>query len=90
MRYWVKDKFTNVCAPLLKIPSSTKYHYWFSLLLDPQYVMELKNINTFHQSENVDTKTLVQKMMLKFYEYIMAAGLSVNQNTPQILVVNNQ
>ena len=41
--------------------------------MDPWYVMEFKDIKNFHQSENVDTKTLVQQMMIKFYEYIMAA-----------------
>ena len=73
MRSWVKDKLANVLAPLLQIPAPTKYHYWFAILLDPWYVMELKDINTFHQSKNIDTKVLVQKMMPKFYEYIMAA-----------------
>ena len=38
----------------------------------------------------MDTKTLVQKMIIKFYEYIMAAELSVNPNTPFILVGNNK
>ena len=52
--------------------------------------MELKYIKTFHQSENVNTKTLFQQMMTKLYEYIMAAKLSVHRNTPQILVGNNQ
>ena len=51
--------------------------------------MELKDIKTFHQSKNIDTKVLVQKMMPKFYEYIMAAELAVHPNTPQILVSNN-
>ena len=27
IRYWVKDKLTNVLTPLLKIPASTKYYY---------------------------------------------------------------
>ena len=71
MRYRVKEKLTNVLAPLLKITAPKKYHYWFALFLDPGYVMELKDIKTFHQSENVDTKTLVHHMMPKFYEYIM-------------------
>ena len=52
--------------------------------------MELKDIKTFYQSENVDTKTLFQKIMPKLYEYIMDAELAVNPNTPQILVGNNQ
>ena len=62
----------------------------FALFLDPRYVMELKYINTFHQSENVDTKTPVQQIMPKFYEYIMAAELAVNPETPQILVSNKE
>ena len=90
MRSRVKEKLTNVLAPLLQIPAPTKYHYWFTLFLDPQYVMELKDIKTFHQSKNMDTKVLVQKMILKFFECIMAAELSVNQNSPQILVRNNE
>ena len=53
MWYRVKDKLTSVLVPLLKIPAPTKYHYWFALLLGPWYVMELKDIKTFHQSENV-------------------------------------
>ena len=82
MRSQVKDKLTNVLAPLLQIPAPTKYHYWFALFLEPRYVMDLKDINTFHQSKNIDTKLLVQKMMPKFYEYIMAAELAVHPNTP--------
>ena len=49
MKYRVKDKLTNVRAPLIQIPVPTKDHYWFSLFLDPRYVMELKDINTFHR-----------------------------------------
>ena len=52
--------------------------------------MEIKDIKTFHQSENMDTKALVQQMMPKFYEYIMAVEPSVHPNTPQILVRNNE
>ena len=52
--------------------------------------MDLKDIKTFHQSENVDTKTLVQHMIPKFYEYIMDAELAANPNTPQKLVGNNK
>ena len=52
--------------------------------------MELKDINTFHQSENVDTKTLVHQMMPKFYEYIMATELAANPNTTHILVGTNK
>ena len=87
---WVKDMLTNVLAPLLQMTAPTKYHYWSAIILDPRYVMEIKDIKTFHQSENVDTKTLVQHMMPNFYEYIMAAELSVHKNTPLILVGNNQ
>ena len=64
----VKYKITNVLAPLLQIPEPTTYHYWFALFLDPRFAMELKDIKTFHQSKNVDTKVLVQKMMPNLYE----------------------
>ena len=86
MRSWVKYKLTNILVPLLQIPEPTKYHYWFALFLDPPYVTELTDIKTFHQSKNNDTKVLVQMMMPKLYEYIMAAELAVHPNTPHILV----
>ena len=85
-RYRLNDKLKNFLAPLLRIPEPTKYHYWFALFLDPWYVMELKDIKTFHQSKNVDTKSLVQQMMPNFYEYIMAVEIAVHPNTPQIPV----
>ena len=56
MCHQVKDKPTNVLASLMNIPAPKKYHYWFALLLDPWYAMELKYIKTFHQSENVENK----------------------------------
>ena len=74
MQSRVKEKLTNVFAPLLQIPAPTKYHYWLALFLDPRYVMEIKDIKTFHQSENVNTKTLVQQMIPNLYGYIMDAG----------------
>ena len=52
--------------------------------------MEIKDTKTFYQSENMDTKKLVQQMITKFYEYIMSAELSVYTNTPQILVGKNE
>ena len=73
MRSREKDKLTNVLAPLIQVPAPTKYHYWFSILLDPRYVMELKDVKTFHHSKNVDTKAILQQMMPKFYEYIISA-----------------
>ena len=73
MRFRVNDKLTNLLVTHIQIPAPTKYHYRFDIFLEPWYVMELKDINTFHQSKNIDTKVLVQKMIPKFYEYIMAA-----------------
>ena len=90
MRSQVKEKLTNVLAPMLQIPAPTKYHYCFALFLDPRYVMELKDIKTFHQSKNIDTKVLGQQMIPKFYEYTIAVELAVHPNTPQILVRNNE
>ena len=55
---WVKDELTNVLATLLQIPTPKHYHYQFSLFFDPRYVIELKDIKTIHQSENMDTKHL--------------------------------
>ena len=52
--------------------------------------MDLKDIMNFHQSENVDTKTIFQQMMPKFYDYILAAELDINPRTSHILVGNNQ
>ena len=71
MWHWVKDKLTTVLVMMLEVPASTKYHYQFSIFLDPRYVMDLKGINNFNQSENVDTKKIVQQMMPKFCDYIM-------------------
>ena len=38
----------------------------------------------------MDTKKIVQQVIPKFYDYIVAAELSENQNTPLIIVGNNQ
>ena len=57
----VKDKLTNVLVPLINIIESTTYHYRSALFLAPRYVMDLKDINTFHQSENGDTKKLSRR-----------------------------
>ena len=89
MRSRLKYKLTNVLAPLIQISPPTKYHYWFTLFLDPQYVMEIKDINTFHKNKNIDTKLIVQKIIDKFYEYIMDAKLAINPNNPHILVRSN-
>ena len=62
MRSWVNYKLNNVLALLIKIPAPTKYHYWFALFLDPRYFINLKDIKTFRQSANVDTKVLAKKM----------------------------
>ena len=72
------------------IPLDLTNYYCFALLLNPWYVTELTDIKTFHQSKNIDTKVLVQIIMLKFYEYIMSVELAANPNTPQILVVKNE
>ena len=61
MMYRLKDKLTNFLAPLLQILAPKKYHYWFNLFLDPRYVMEFKDIKTFHQSKNIDIKVLFRR-----------------------------
>ena len=90
MRHQVKDKLKNFLKPLIKTPASKKYQYWFALLLNPWYVMELKDINNFHQSETVDTKKIVQNMITKFYDYFMDSELAVNPNTQKIPEVNKK
>ena len=40
--------------------------------------------------KSIDIKLLVQMIMTKFYEYIMATELVVHTNTPHILVCNNE
>ena len=57
IRHRVQDKIITVIALLLdvielKIPLLVGY------LLDPQYVMGLKDIKKYHHIENVNTKTL--------------------------------
>ena len=73
MRSRVKYKLTNILLPMIKIPVPKQYHYWFTLFLDPRYVMEIKDIKTFHHSEDVDTKIIIQQIMPNLYEYIMDA-----------------
>ena len=87
---WLQDKLITVSASLLDVPASTKYHYWLSLFLDPQYVMELKYIKNSHQSKYVDTKTIVLKIIPKLYDYIMASEIAFSPSNPQILVGNNK
>ena len=40
--------------------------------LDPRYVIEIMDINSFNQSKHIYTKVLVKNMMPKLYDYIMA------------------
>ena len=50
MQAQVKDKLTNALAPLLQIPvPKTHTTIGFAIFLEPRYVMELKDIKTFHQ-----------------------------------------
>ena len=63
IRNRVQYKLANVLTKMLGVPASTRYHFWFALFLDPRYVMDRKDIKTFHQRENLDTKTIVQQMM---------------------------
>ena len=44
--------------------------------------MDLKDIKIFHKNKYVDTKVLAQKMIPKFYEYIIAAELAVHTKNP--------
>ena len=54
----LQENIVTVIPLLLDVTELTKYHYCFVLFFNPRYVMGLKYIKKFHQSENVDMKTL--------------------------------
>ena len=42
MKKWenVKSKLVKYLDPLLEVSSEDKYHWWFALMINPQYVNE--------------------------------------------------
>ena len=87
----VKSKISKYLEPLLQVPSAEKYHWWFALMLDPQYFNELVDFRTLHKIYSIDTRTIINKMMPKFYDYIVAAELAENPyTTPYVVTTANQ
>ena len=58
------------------MPSADKYNWWFTLMLDLWYVNELKYVRKLNEIETVETWTIINEMMPKFYYYILAAELA--------------
>ena len=72
----MKRKLAKYLEPLLEVTSSDKYHWWFALMIDPRYVNELTDVRKMHEIETVDTRTIINEMMAKFYYYIVAEELA--------------
>ena len=62
MRENVKIKIANYLDPLLEVPSSDKL-----------YVNELTGVRKLHKIDTADTRTIINEMMPKSYDYIVAA-----------------
>ena len=52
-----------------------KYQWWFELSLDPRYVNELAYVRKLDEVETFDTRTIINKIMPKFYDYTVAEDL---------------
>ena len=59
-------------------------------MLDPRYVNELTDVRKLHEIETVDTRTVINEMMTKFYDYIAAAESAENPYTspPAVTTAN--
>ena len=86
----MKRKLAKYLEPLLEVTSSDKYHWWFALMIDTRYVNELTDVRKMHEIETVDTRTIINEMMPKFYDYIFAEELAENPYTeaPAVTTVN--
>ena len=74
----MKSKLAKYLDPLLEFPSSDKYHWWFYLMLNPRYINESIDVRKLHEIDTVDTRTIINEMMLNFYDYIVSAELVEN------------
>ena len=50
-------------------------------MLNPCYVIEFTDVRKLHEIETVDTSTILNEMMPKFYYYIVAKKLAENPYT---------
>ena len=50
-------------------------------MLDSRYIIESPDVRTLHKIETVDTSTIINEIMPKFYDDIVAAELAENPYT---------
>ena len=76
MKEIVKSKLAKYPEPLLEVLSADKYHWWFASMLDQHYVNELTDVRKLHEIETADTRTIINEMMPKFYDCVVAVDLA--------------
>ena len=86
----MKIKLEKYLEPIFHVPLPDKYHWWFSLILDPLYVNEFMDVSSLHIIESVDTRSIFLGIVPKLYDYIVAAGLYENPYTapPAVTTTN--
>ena len=59
-------------------------------MLDPRYVNELADIRKLYEIETVDTRTIINEIVPKFYYYIVAIEFAENTYTapPDVTTAN--
>ena len=59
-------------------------------MLNPRYVNEFTDVRKLHEIYSFYTRTIINEMVPKFYDYIVAADLSENPYTapPAVTTVN--
>ena len=77
----VNIKLAKYLEPLLEVPSADKYHWWFALIIDSCYVNEFTYVRKLYEIDTFDTRTIINEIIPKFYDYIVAEELSENPCT---------
>ena len=77
----MKSKLAKYLDPLFEVPSAYKYHWYFDLMINSRYVNEFTDVIKMHEIDTVDTSTIINEMMPKFYDYIVEAELTENPYT---------
>ena len=81
MRENVKSKLAKYLEPLFEATSAYKYYWWFSLMINPRYANELMDVRKLHEIETIETRTIINEIMPKFYGYIATTEFSENPYT---------
>ena len=66
----VKNKLVYFIEQLIKALDERKIHWWFCLILDPQYTADLKEIRELHGVEVVHSKTVIFEMKAHVLDYV--------------------